>query len=186
MLARQQRADLLHGRRKSYHQVHRGWRCWLLQTQSGWRWGLGELCVAFAGNPKLILMPRWPLVRHKCQRRWWGGWGVCPGYSIPCSTLVVVHSCLLSFHYCYRCHCQFSYLFYSFILIFIYLLRVIEALLGQHIPPRPASVRWHEWYGAIQFAGVDTIMPWYEKRQLSQLSDGIIHDGIVVKPQETL
>ena len=31
-----------------------------------------------------MLIFRWPLVRRKCQRRGWGGWGACPGYSIFC------------------------------------------------------------------------------------------------------
>ena len=45
--------------------------------------------------------------------------------------------------------------------ISISLFRVIEALLGQHIPPRPASVRWHKWCGAIQSVTMDSGLPFW-------------------------
>ena len=80
-LFRQQRADLLHWWRKSDHQVHWGWCCRLFQTQSLWWWSLGRLFKCTNnGTWHELFSTRWPTKKHLCQRRWWGGWGVCPGF----------------------------------------------------------------------------------------------------------
>ena len=161
---RQQCEDLLHGRCKPDHQVLWGWCCWLLQTQSRWWWGLGELllftCTGtqrpadFRNETNINVDIQVTFSKAQMPEEVMRRMG-----SVP-RLLHLLPFSLLSFS---LLMCQTVHI-YSLPSIFIHLCRVIEALLGQHIPPRPASVRWHKWFGATQFAVVDTLVPQMRRR----------------------